>query len=154
MHVLYGFPCNVLVYMACYSSTYVMIEEVQCIRLKHSIPNLPMQYCFMLRCPFGIADNPFVLQSFLGGPAVIYIPLPIPDYKPRWGSKDCEKCQCECAPLEMSQPLTTISVVMQEAFQNLNGEPTSDFIEELARKMLPPIKVSFWIQQLQQVQKN
>ena len=44
---------------------------------------------------------------------------------------------------------------MKEAFQKLKGDPSSEFIEDLARKcLLPTTEVSFWIEHLQQVQKN
>ena len=47
------------------------------------------------------------------------------------------------------------SLLMKEAFQKLTEEPTPEFIEGLARKcLLPPSEVSFWIEHLQQVQKN
>ena len=77
-------------------STYVMIEEVWNIRLRHGVPNLPVQYCFMLKCcykagcphPFCCAGNSLALQWFPDGPTVTYIPLPIPDPNQQWGSTD------------------------------------------------------------------
>ena len=80
------------------------IESIWNIRLKHGTPNLPVQYCFMLKCcykttcphPFCRDGNPLSLQWFPGGPEVAFIPLPIPDPKQPWGSTNCIKCDGVC----------------------------------------------------------
>ena len=151
--------------------TYEYIETVWSVRLKHGIPNLPVQYCFMLKCcykpscphPFCCVGDSQSLQWFPGGPDITFIPLPIPDPDQPWGSTNCKKCDGTCyghflniskeyhLPA-MSKPP---SVIMKEAFQGLNGEPSPSFIAELAKKcLLPPDEVSFWIEHLQQIQKN
>ena len=145
--------------------TYEYIETVWSIRLKHGIPNLPVQYCFMLKCcykpscphPFCSVGDSQSLQWFPGGPNSTFIPLPIPDQP--WGSTNCKKCDGTCyghflniskeyhLPA-MSKPP---SVIMKEAFQGLNGERSPSFIAELAKKcLLPPDEVSFLIEHLQQ----
>jgi len=139
---------------------YQYIESIWNIRLNHGIPNLPVQYCFMLKCcykticthPFCRDGNPFSLQWFPGGPEVSFVPLPIPDPEQPWGSTDCEKYDGICyghflSSIEKSYlpPMPKPpSVIMKEEFLRLKGEPSSTFITELARKyLLPPTEVSF-----------
>lgn len=91
-------------------STYEYIEKV---RLKHGIPNVPVQYCFMLKSeccykknclhPFCCSGNPVSLQWFPGVPNVAYIPLSIADPDQPWGAKNCEKCKGNAMAISLTQ---------------------------------------------------
>ena len=136
----------------------------------------------MLKCcykptfphPFCCVGDSQSLRWFPDGPNITFIPLPIPDPDQPWGSTNYKKCDGTCYGHLLNISSTCYghllniskeyhlpamskppSVIMKEAFQGLNGEPSPSFIVELAKKcLLPSDEVSFWIEHLQQIQKN
>lgn len=150
------------------------IQNIWDIRLKHGVPDLPSQYCFMLKCcyelgcshPCCVSGQSTDLAWFPGGPSLSYLPFPVPDPDQQYGSSTCSKCTGECAghflPPEqaerssikaMTKPPSTL---IKEAFTKLKGQaPTSEFFDNLAKQcLLLPEEVKMWVEHLVQVNRN
>ena len=92
-----------------------------------------LKCCYKKHCvhPFG---NPVSLQWFPGGPDVTHVPLPIADPDQPWGSKSVTMNA-------MAQVKRQDFLLCQShhwllyAFQKLKGEPSSEFIEDLAKNV-------------------
>ena len=154
---------------------YKLFNEVWRVREQHMVSGLPNQYIFYLLCCFdencihcrckessGMCRDMFTW--FSGGPPLTYIPLPVPDQKRPWGSKECVECCGFCAghyltPEELisnrqQQPILPPSTQIQEVF-NSNIDLSDANVRSLAERVLLSVEdVNIWISHLTKVQRN
>ena len=86
---------------------YRYFDLVWDVKERHMLKNLPCHYifglhvCYQQDCPHPICSSQSTcqpLQWYPGGPAVNYVPLPVPDTS-TWGSEECSKCKEDGKPV-------------------------------------------------------
>lgn len=151
---------------------YQHFSTIWNIRTRHMVSGLPSQYVFFIRCCLS-KDCMHPLCStltelpnwYIGGPALTFVPLPIPDPGQPFGNDSCVQCKGVCSghylkPSEnfdnmQSNMAKPPSLVISEKHKACGNNMSEKEIENLAKKVLLPVnEVKIWLEHLEEVSRN
>ncbi len=152
---------------------YKYFQNVWAVKERHQVPDLPVQYLFLLVCcftaecwhPLCRAQKRLSATWFRGGPSVSSVPFPVPDPSRPWGGINCDACKGFCAGhfLSAEEALAQQNLAMMkppsthllQMFQSLKGAPTPDQVTSISKStLLTEEEVKMWLEHLSTVQAN
>ena len=150
-------------------------EQVWEVRNRHMVKGLPASYVFYLRCcyqtdcihPRCSSGENTLSNWYPDGPALKYLPLPIPDPQRPWGNPSCNDCKGICNGHYITELINTTNaedlrkamnpplVVLKNHFPKGDAEISEKFIEDAAKKcLLTTEEVQIWLNHLREVERN
>ena len=122
---------------------YYHFEEIWSLHERRAthVKNLPNEYVFALRASYEAECNYPICQGgrpadelvwCTGGPSVQFLPLPVPDPKRPWGSKECMTCNEFCTGHFMC--LQTVLATESSDLPATNTYPPSGVIKKSSQK--------------------
>ena len=160
---------------------YHHFEEIWSLCERHMVKNLPSAYDFALGTCYEAEYNHPICQRgrradelvlYTGGPSVQFLPLPVPDPKRPWRSKECKNCNGFCTghfmylekvvatgssdlPAAHTYPPNTVIKKSLKKAQKESRDLNSGDVEELAKQTnLSTEDDEMWVTHLDSVKKR